>query len=112
MAPLTNLGIADWILTGVVAFLSSVLSGVAGFGGAMVFLPFLVAIYGARAAVPILTISVLMGNASRVYFFRKALNWKVILLFSAGSLPIAVLGSFVYVSLPGDWIKRGIGLFL
>jgi uncharacterized membrane protein YfcA len=104
--------IAAWILTGTVAFLSSVLSGVAGFGGAMIFLPFLVATYGVRASVPILTISVLMGNASRVYFFRRSLNWKVISLFSAGAIPMAVLGSFVYVSLPGDWIKRSIGLFL
>lgn len=109
---MSGMGIEAWILTGVVAFLSSVLSGVAGFGGAMIFLPFLVAVYGLRASVPILTIAVLMGNASRVYFFRKALDWKVICLFSAGSLPLAVAGSFAYVSLPVDWIKRGIGLFL
>lgn len=101
-----------WILTGIVAFFASVLSGVAGFGGAMIFLPFLMAIYGVRSSVPILTISVLMGNSSRVYFFRKALVWKVIFLFSAGAIPMAVLGSFVYVALPGEWIKRGIGLFL
>lgn len=109
---MSDLGVGAWILTGTVAFLSSVLSGVAGFGGAMIFLPFLVATYGVRASVPILTIAVLMGNASRVYFFRKALDWKIIGLFSAGAIPLAVMGSFVYVSLPGDWIKRGIGLFL
>jgi len=101
-----------WFLTAVVAFASSVLSGVAGFGGAMIFLPVLISTYGVRASVPILTVAVLMGNASRVYFNRRELDLKLVAWFSAGAIPFAVLGSFVYVSLPTFWIKKGIGLFL
>ncbi len=101
-----------WFVTGVVAFLASTLSGVAGFGGAMIFLPFLIAIYGVRSSVPILTVAVLLGNASRVYFNRRELDLKLVGLFSLGSLPFAVLGSFLYVALPTFWIKKGIGLFL
>lgn len=101
-----------WFMVTLTAFLSSLLSGIAGFGGAMIFLPVLVAVYGARASVPILTVSVLMGNASRVYFNRKELNLKLVGLFSLGSIPFAILGSVLYVSLPALWIKKGIGLFL
>lgn len=101
-----------WLGTSVAAFLASLLSGVIGFGGAMIFLPVLVAVYGVRAAVPILTVSVLYGNAFRVYLFRRELNLKLILLFLAGAMPFAVLGSFVYVALPIFWIKKGIGIFL
>lgn len=101
-----------WLLTAAVAFVASTLSGVAGFGGAMIFLPFLIAMYGVRASVPILTVSVLMGNASRVYFNRKELNLKLVAWFSFGSLPAAIAGSIVYVSLPTLWIKKGIGAFL
>lgn len=101
-----------WLGTAVIAFLASVLSGVAGFGGAMIFLPFLIAMYGVRASVPILTVSVLMGNASRVYFNRRELDLKLVAWFSAGSLPFAILGSFVYVALPTFWIKKAIGVFL
>lgn len=104
--------ILKWIITGFVAYFSSTLSGVAGFGGAMIFLPFLVALYGVRASVPILTVAVLLGNASRVYFNRRELDWKVFLLFSLGSLPLAILGSCLYVSLPVIWIKKSIGGFL
>jgi len=104
--------LAVWVGTAVVAFLASILSGVAGFGGAMIFLPFLIATYGVRASVPILTVSVLMGNASRVYLNRRELDLKLVAWFSAGSLPLALLGSFVYVSLPTLWIKKAIGLFL
>ncbi len=78
----------------------------------MIFLPALVAIYGVRASVPILTISVLLGNASRVYFNRRELDLKLAALFSLGSLPFAIWGSFVYVSLPSFWIKKGIAIFL
>ena len=105
-------GILWWLLTCLIASLSSVLSGVVGFGGAMIFLPFLVAIYGVKASVPILTVSVLLGNASRVYFNKRELNLKLVLLFSIGSIPFAIFGSFVYVSLPALWIKKAIGIFL
>jgi len=101
-----------WLGTAIVAFLSSTLSGIVGFGGAMIFLPVLVAIYGVRASVPILTVSVLLGNASRVYFNRRELNLRLVLLFSLGAIPLALLGSFVYVALPVFWIKKGIGVFL
>lgn len=104
--------ILKWFITGLMAFLSSTLSGVAGFGGAMIFLPFLIALYGVRASVPILTVAVLLGNGSRVYFNRCELDWKVFILFSLGSIPLAILGSYMYVSLPTVWIKKGIGLFL
>ncbi len=104
--------LGTWGAAGAVAFLASVLSGVAGFGGAMVFLPVLVALYGPRASVPILTVSVLLGNASRVYFNRRELDLGIVVLFTLGSVPFAVLGSMVYVSLPPLWIKKAIGLFL
>ena len=78
----------------------------------MIFLPFLIYSYGVRASVPILTVAVLMGNASRVYFNRRELDLKLVGWFSAGSLPLALAGSFVYVSLPVFWIKKGIAVFL
>ena len=78
----------------------------------MIFLPVLIYFYGVRSSVPILSVAVLLGNASRVYFNRRELDLKLVAWFSAGSIPMAVLGSFVYVSLPTLWIKKGIGVFL
>jgi len=104
--------ILKWLITGLMAYLSSTLSGVAGFGGAMIFLPFLIAFYGVRASVPILTVAVLLGNASRVYFNRRELDFKVFSRFSLGAIPLAIIGSCLYVSLPGVVIKKSIGVFL
>lgn len=78
----------------------------------MLFLPVLVATYGVKASVPILSVSVLLGNAARVYFNRGELNLKLVALFSLGAIPFAIFGSFVYVSLPDFWIKKAIGIFL
>src|SRR3989338_6325592 len=101
-----------WGGAAVAAFVASTLSGIIGFGGAMIFLPILISLYCVRSSVPILTVSVLLGNASRVYFNRRELNLKLVLLFLAGAIPSAIAGSFVYVILRTMWIKKGIGIFL
>jgi len=101
-----------FFLVGAAAYFASVVSGVAGFGGALAFLPVLVWAHGVRASVPILTVAVLLGNLSRVWFNRRELRLDLVGLFTAGSVPGALLGSWVYVGLPPFWIKKAIGLFL
>lgn len=61
-----------------VALLASVLSAVAGFGGAIILLPVLTLAFGVRDAVPILTVAQLIGNASRVWFNRRDISWPVV----------------------------------
>jgi hypothetical protein len=101
-----------WLITAGVAFFASVVSGVAGFGGAAVLLPVVVYAYGARASVPVVTLAVMLGNAARVWFYRRHLDWRVIRWFCGASVPLALVGSVVYVSLPAFWIKKAIGAFL
>ena len=48
------------------AFVASTLAAVAGFRGAAILLPLLVAVFGVRDAIPILTVAQLFGNLSRV----------------------------------------------
>ena len=98
--------------SGAAAFTASVVSGVAGFGGAALLLPVMVWALGERASIPVLTVAVLMGNASRAWFYRKHLDWAVAGWFCLGAVPMAVLGSVVYVHMPGTAIRRAIGAFL
>ena len=67
------------------------IAGVVGFGGGIVVLPILVSIVGMQEAVPILTISQLSSNFSRVWIHRQNLNWKVFKYFAVGSVPFAIL---------------------
>lgn len=102
----------EWPLLAVVTLVASTLAAVTGFGGAAVLLPALVAIFGVRAAIPILTVAQLIGNASRVWFNRRELNWRVVAWFAAGGIPMALLGGYLLASAPLGGLTRLLGAFL
>lgn len=100
------------LLVGGVALVAATLAAVTGFGGAAVLLPVLVLAFGARAAVPILTVAQLIGNASRVWFNRTELDYRVVGWFALGGVPLALLGSVLFVRAPLTSLTRLLGVFL
>jgi hypothetical protein len=74
----TFMSVANLILLAGGAFVGSLLAAVAGFGGAAVLLPLLVAAFGVREAIPILTVARLLGNLSRAWFNRRELDLPVV----------------------------------
>jgi uncharacterized protein len=95
-----------------VALLASVLSAVAGFGGAVILLPVLTLAFGVRDAVPILTVAQLIGNASRVWFNRRDISWPVVGWFTLGGVPLAVVGGVVFAQAPLPVLTRVVGVLL
>lgn len=104
--------IFEWPVLLVVALIASTLAAVSGFGGAAVLLPVLVAFFGMRAAVPILTVAQLIGNGSRVWFNRRELDWRVVAWFALGGIPMALLGGYLFASAPLKGLTRLLGAFL
>ena len=107
--------VALWPTTvGLVAlsFAGAVISAVTGFGGGMLFLPFLTAVVGADRAVPILTIMLLLSTPSRAWINLEYLKWRLVGWYAFGSTFGAALGAFVFLSLPVAWLLRTIGGFL
>jgi uncharacterized membrane protein YfcA len=102
----------DYLLLGGGAFVGAALAAFAGFGGAAVLLPILVAFYGAREAVPILTVAQLIGNASRVWFNRDELVLPVVGWFALGGIPAALIGGILFSAVPISWLTRLLGVFL
>ncbi len=102
----------DLILIFLIAFLAATISGAAGFGGALLLLPVLTGIVGIKAAVPILTVGQIFGNASRVWFGRKELKWKPILFFLLTAIPLTIIGSYLFSDIDSKTVKTGIGGFL
>jgi uncharacterized membrane protein YfcA len=100
------------VLLGFVALAASTLAAITGFGGAAVLLPVLVAVFGMREAVPILTVSQLIGNGSRVWFNRRELDWRVVLWFAVGAVPLALLGGYLFAKAPLSALTRLLGAFL
>lgn len=94
------------------SLLASIIAAVAGFGGSVILLPLVVHLFGIKAAVPILTVAQLLGNASRAWFGRAAIDWKVVGYFSFGCIPSAIIGAMMFSSMHVSWLKTGLGIFL
>jgi len=92
------------------AYVAAVISGAAGFGGALLLLPLLVAKVGVTQAVPLLTIAQFIGNLSRAGFGLSEIQWKPVGLFLLGALPLSVLGALSFVEMPKGLVTRLIGL--
>jgi uncharacterized membrane protein YfcA len=107
-------GLSPWQAAGIGAagFAGATLAAVTGFGGAAVLLPVLVAAFGARLAVPVLTVAQLIGNGSRVWFNRRELDYRVVGWFALGGVPAAIVGSLLFASAPLSALTRLIGAFL
>lgn len=96
----------------VAAFLAATLSGSAGFGGALLLLPVLTWELGPERAIPLLAIAQLASNASRAAFGVSSIAWKQVASYSAGAVPLAVLGAVMFTLAPPMWLRVGIGLFV
>lgn len=90
--------------------IAAFISGSAGFGGALLLLPLLVAWVGPADAVPLLTVAQLVGNFSRVGFGFSKIQWKPVFLFLLGAIPLSALGAFSFVHLPKEIAVRFIGI--
>jgi len=102
----------QWLLVAFAALFAATLAAVTGFGGAAVLLPVLVLLFGARAAVPILTVAQLIGNGSRVWFNRRELHWRIVGWFALGGIPMALLGGWLFAVAPLQFLVRLLGAFL
>jgi uncharacterized membrane protein YfcA len=112
MPPTTLFGPEAALLVAAGAFVASTLAAVTGFGGAAVLLPVLVLVFGVRDAVPVLTVAQLVGNASRVWFNRRDLDYRVVCWFALGGIPAALLGGMMFARAPLPALTRLLGAFL
>ena len=69
----------------------------------------LIWVFGPAIAVPVIAILQLFGTLSRVWLNRESINWRVFAWFAAGSIPFAILGSFLFISADTDLLTRIMG---
>jgi uncharacterized protein len=90
----------------------ALLSAVAGFGGGVLLLPVFTVLFGLRAAVPMLTLTQLSSNGSRVWLNRDQLRWPLVGWFALGAVPFAVGGAVLLAHAPLSPLKRALGVLL
>ncbi len=86
-------------------------SGVVGTGSSIILLPILSLAFGPKAAIPIMAVASIVGNASRVVAWRRQINLKAFACYSLTAVPAAVLGVRTLWIMPADISNLCIGLF-
>ncbi|MCK0206645.1 sulfite exporter TauE/SafE family protein [Starkeya koreensis] len=103
---------AQYALVALMAFLAGTLGGVTGYGPGLLLPPILLPIVGPEAVVPVIAVSSLMSNASRLVAFRRDFDLRRALLIVAFALPASALGAWGYTRLSGGLISVIIGTVL
>src|SRR5207244_7538260 len=101
-----------WLILGGGALVASIVSGVAGFGAGIIMLPLMAWVVGVRSAVPVLTVTMLIGNLSRIWWSRGDIDRAVVVPSARGAVPATALGTVLYAGVPAEWLGRFVGVFL
>jgi uncharacterized protein len=101
-----------WAVLVVGALVGSLVGGVAGFGTGIIMLPLVAWVLGLRVAVPVLTVTMAIGNLARIWWSRGEIDRGVVARFAIGAVPATALGTALYVGAPSEWLGRFVGLFL
>ncbi len=108
------MNIEELILVACSALFASVVGGVAGYGTGLLMPLVLVPLIGAQAVVPVLGVSAIFNNLSRIAAFRKDIAWSHVWPIALIAMPFCYIGAAFYSELsgPGAAILIGSALIL
>jgi len=109
---LANIDMMTAVLGIAVCFLAAALGGLSGMGAGLLVTLFITPIIGPKAVLPVLSVFMLINNATRVWFYRDALDLRQALQIVAVAVPMSALGAMVYVRLEGEIIQLLLGSIL
>lgn len=100
-----------WLFVLGVGLIGGTLGGIVGFGTSIILLPPLVIVFGPYEAVPIMAITALLANVSRVAVWWRDIDWKAAGVYSITAAPAAALGARTLLTLPAGVIEITLGVF-
>ena len=95
-----------------VALFASIVGGVSGYGTGALMPLVLVPLVGAEPLVPIISISSMFSNSSRVAAFVRHVDWRRTVIVLAAAVPTCVLGAWGYTRLSSAGAALVIGAML
>jgi uncharacterized membrane protein YfcA len=102
----------SWTALVLAALVGSTVGGVAGFGAGVILLPALALVLGVRTAVVTLTVTMLLGNVSRIWWSRGDIHWPIVRRYLLGAVPGTALGVVVFAGASSAGLSAIIGAFL
>jgi len=109
---LTDFTLLQALEVAVVTFIASVIGGLAGYGTGLIMPLVLVPIIGAEATVPVIAVSAILTNLSRVFAFYKLIDWRAVLIATPLSLLSVWLSARFFTSLDQREATLAIGCVL
>jgi len=107
-----DISIFQLALVAGVALFASLVGGVSGYGTGALMPLVLVPLVGAEPVVPIIAISAMFSNSSRMTAFLKYVDWRRAALVLAAAVPTCVLGAWGYTKLTSAGAALVIGSML
>ena len=100
------------ILALAAAFGTAVFHSVGGFAGALLLAICLAPIIGVKETVPVTATAMVISNCTRVWVFRKSVDWRAFLAIFGTATPFIILSAVIYISLPVVIVALVLGVFL
>jgi len=107
-----DISLPQLVLVATVALCANILGGIAGYGTGALLPLVLVPMVGALPVVPIITISAMFTNVSRLLAFRRYADWRRAAIALVAAIPTCVLGAWGYTFLTGKGAAIVIGAML
>ena len=111
---MTIFDLTHWhlLLISITALGAQIVGGLAGYGTGLLMPIVLVPLIGAEALVPVISLSSILTNITRVAVFRESLDLRKALTISAFAVPSTLVGAYFYTWLSGRGASVVIGAVL
>lgn len=109
---LADLTLSQIVLIAATAFGAQIIGGLAGYGTGLLMPLVLVPMIGAQAVVPVIGLSAIITNATRVAAFRESLDVRKALIVTLIAFPFAAISAWGYTLLTGKGAAILIGVML
>lgn len=104
--------VATVLAVAAIAFGSAVFHSVGGFAGGLLLTIGLAPVLGIKETVPVAATAMIISNSTRVWVFRRWINWETATAIFTAALPGIILGAVLYIKLPVHIVALVLGLFL
>jgi uncharacterized protein len=93
-------------------FVAWTVSTVGGGGGALILVPVVSFLVGVTAVAPVVTLTTMIAEPTRIYLFRKSIEWTIVRWYLPGAIVGATAGAWLFAHAEVAWLQIFVGLFL
>ena len=101
----------EWLIVLALGLVAGTLGGIVGFGTSIMLLPPLVLFFGPHEAVPMMAVTALMANLSRVAVWWREVDWRACAVYSLTAIPGAALGAHTLLAMHPKSVEIALGAF-